>query len=161
MATDESTTGLFQDKKEDFRHLSKTEIYLLVQWEDEDLDPFKNQDVIKFSVEDSLFEQLTRRLKFEDWGTLAAVRGGAVNDIRTTLYQHPGKTSFDTNPQGHYQQAKAAVDNRQRYLEEHPSAERCTFILTELSPRKRSRAFTQATHMDGLLRDLKILAFDV
>jgi hypothetical protein len=151
MAADESMIGPFRDRKDNFTHLIKSEIVLLVWWVDKDGDKFRNSDVISFSTQDSLFEILTQRIDLTLWGQLRTVRCGGADgeiDIQMNLYRNHGKVFFDKNPTGYYRGAKSAVDDMQKYIEAHPSAVRCTFILDELPLHERS-------NLQKLLDDLK------
>lgn len=144
---DGDTTGPFGDDLNDFTHLKKTKINLLVRWMDDDETRFKQSDDIEFSAHDNLFELLIRRLKFGTWERLTVWRRGGANggyDIQSNLYMHHGKFAFDADPAGYFQGAKEAVDHVQEFLEQHPSAARCHFILDELLPYQIS-PFVQAS----------------
>ncbi len=120
-----SPVGPFRDNAENFEHLNKIKIKLLVRWEDADGQEFKAGDVIELSRGESLFERLDRRVTFRHWNRLSAIRHGGLNgemDVRSSLYTFHGSAWFDDDPAFIRRGTKQGVDDLQEYLNDNPSA---------------------------------------
>ena len=103
--------GPFLDEAEDFGHLAKIKVSLVVRSVDDD-EEFRNRDEIEVSRDENLFEVLVRRVAFEEWYRLTAVVGGDV----TQMYKFHGKEWFESGPVECRLGAKESVDHMQARL---------------------------------------------
>jgi hypothetical protein len=86
------TIGPYGDSADDFVHLNKVAIKLLLRWEDNDGNNFTSRDVIELSRFDSLFERLILRAPFTTWYRLT------VMPIRYQMYKYHGADWFENDP---------------------------------------------------------------
>ena len=97
-----STRGPYHDNPEDFAHLDKVKIKVLVNWLDDDGDQFRARDEIEVCTEDDLFKMLDGRAVFSSWRRLT------VMPDRYQLYRHHGDV-FAADPEGTRRGVKEAV----------------------------------------------------
>ena len=120
-----NTIQHMSEDPDQFTHLRKTQVKLLIYWSDLMEDEFKRVDTIEFSPSDSLFDMLTRRVEFAKWHQLNAIRrrreGGL--DYQRCLYS------------GHHTAAvvRESVSHFQQSIQQNPSRETCTLVLQERS----------------------------
>ena len=98
-----STRGPYHDNPEDFAHLDKVKIKVMVSWLDDDGDQFRARDQFEVSTEDDLFAMLTRRAVFSSWRRLS------VLPDRYHLYRHHGEAWFEADPDGIRRDVEQAV----------------------------------------------------
>ncbi len=96
---------------EDFAHLSKIKVMLMVRSVDVD-EEFRNRCEIEVSRDENLFQAVVRRVPFEEWYRLTAVEGSA----RSQLYKWHGERWFETAPEVIRGGVKEDVDRLQARL---------------------------------------------
>ena len=106
--TESKGVGPFLDEEEDFAHLAKIKVSLVVRSVD-DNENFRNRDEIEVSRDENLFEVLERRVAFQEWYRLTGVVGGA----RTQLYKWHGAEWFEQDREACRRGAKKGVDHFQ------------------------------------------------
>ena len=82
----------YSDNADDFAHLDKIAIKLLLCGEDNEGNDFTNRDIIELSRFDSLFERLTRKAPFPSWRRLT------IMPRRFQVYKYEGANWFESNP---------------------------------------------------------------
>ena len=118
-----STRGPYRDNAEDFAHLDKVKIKLLLCWVDEDGDDFHTRGEIELSRDDNLFEILNRRAAFRSWRRLT------VMPDRYQLYRYHGDAWFQGDPVYIRRGVEQAVQRFQDDLHEFPPQVPPIFIL--------------------------------
>lgn len=117
------TLGPYGDSADDFVHLDKVAVRLLLSWEDDDGDDFYTRDLIELSRFDSLFARLTRRAPFPTWRRLTLRPAGFH------FYEYNGAAWFARDPDGICSDVRDRVQQFQARLHQNPPPEPPIFVL--------------------------------
>ena len=147
--TENEGVGPFLDKEEDFAHLTKIKVRLMVRPVDEDKE-YRNTDEIEVSQDETLFEVLNRRVAFQEWYKLT----GVVEGAKTQLYKWHGPNWFEQDYEACRQGAKEAVGRFQGSL--HDLA-RGVFgvLLLEVREKEVEKPREAAASVSDMLAELK------
>lgn len=137
-----STRGPYHDNPEDFTHLDKVKIKVMVSWLDDDRKQFRNRDEFEVSTEDDLFAMLTRRAVFSSWRRLSVEPDGYH------FYRHRGEAWFEADPDGISRGVEESVRRFQANLFAFPRRPEPPWFCIEVA---RTPA-EQIAHMQYLLR---------
>ena len=116
--------GPFGDAAEDFAHLPKIKVMLMVRSVDVD-EEFRNRCEIEVSRDENLFQAVERRVPFEEWYRLTAVEGGA----RSQLYKWHSESWFEAAPEVIRGGVKEDVERLQARLHGAGGVVSCVLLL--------------------------------
>jgi len=126
--------GPFSDRAEDFVHLQKKTIRLMVRPADP-CEDWQNQCPIELAMDEDLFEKINRRVQFTEWHKLQGVGAGP----RSTLYEWHGEEWFALDPPLIEREARGAVRNWQNRVFA-TDGNHVLWLLERQKPRGKRRA---------------------